>query len=153
MKKILFISFIALIIDQFIKITISTKMLVHDSITIIINFFNITFVKNYGAAYSIFYGNTIFLILISIISLFLIYFFLIKNKELKKIDVFSYGILIGGILGNLIDRVIHGYVIDFLDFKIFGYDFPVFNIADICIVISVFLIIIFSKDDKNENRS
>ena len=115
MKKILFISFIALIIDQFIKITISTKMLVHDSITIIINFFNITFVKNYGAAYSIFYGNTIFLILISIISLFLIYFFLIKNKELKKIDVF--------------------------------------NIADICIVISVFLIIIFSKDDKNENRS
>ena len=153
MKKILFISFIALIIDQFIKITISTKMLVHDSITIIINFFNITFVKNYGAAYSIFYGNTIFLILISIISLFLIYLFLIKNKELKKIDVFSYGILIGGILGNLIDRVIHGYVIDFLDFKIFGYDFPVFNIADICIVISVFLIIIFSKDDKNENRS
>ena len=153
MKKILFISFIALIIDQFIKITISTKMLVHDSITIISNFFNITFVKNYGAAYSIFYGNTIFLILISIISLFLIYFFLIKNKELKKIDIFSYGILIGGILGNLIDRVIHGYVIDFLDFKIFGYDFPVFNIADICIVISVFLIIIFSKDDKNENRS
>jgi len=153
MKKILFISFIALIIDQFIKITISTKMLVHDSITIISNFFNITFVKNYGAAYSIFYGNTIFLILISIISLFLIYFFLIKNKEFKKIDVFSYGILIGGILGNLIDRVIHGYVIDFLDFKIFGYDFPVFNIADICIVISVFLIIIFSKDDKNENRS
>lgn len=150
MKKILLVSFVAILIDQFIKITVSTKMVLHSSIGIINNFFNITFVKNFGAAYSIFSGNRIFLILVSFISLIIIYFIFLKNKKFRKIDIINYGLLIGGIVGNLIDRIIYGYVIDFLDFNIFGYDFPVFNIADACIVISVISIIIFSKDDKNE---
>lgn len=61
-----------------------------------------------------------------------------------------YGILLGGIIGNLIDRIIYGYVIDYLNFNIFGYNFPVFNFADICIVISIFIIIIeILKGDKN----
>lgn len=150
MKKTLLISFLVVLIDQFIKLTVSSKMFLFESITIIKNFFSITFVKNFGAAYSLFNGNRIFLILISIVSLFFIIMYISKHKE--NINNIFYGLLIGGIIGNLIDRVFNGYVIDFLDFKIFGYDFPVFNIADICIVISIFLIIFFSRDDKNENK-
>jgi signal peptidase II len=58
--------------------------------------------------------------------------------------MFSYGMFIGGIVGNLVDRVFRNYVIDFLSFNIFGYHFPVFNIADCFIVISIFLIVIES---------
>ena len=67
----------------------------------------------------------------------------------------SFSFLYSGILGNLIDRVFRGYVIDFLDFNIFGYDYPVFNFADICIVFGIILMIIaiIKKEDLNENRS
>ena len=109
---------------------------------------------NTGAAFSILTSNTILLILVSIVALNLIYFFLIRNRDLTKLENVIYGVLIGGILGNLIDRIIHGYVIDYLDFTIFGYAFPVFNFADICIVISIFLIIILTcKGEKNEVSS
>ena len=61
--------------------------------------------------------------------------------------------LIGGIFGNLIDRLFYGYVIDFLSFDIFGYKFPVFNIADIFICLGVFIIFICSLGGKHEDNS
>ena len=62
--------------------------------------------------------------------------------------------LYAGIFGNFIDRLFHGYVIDFLDFKIFNYDFPIFNFADICIVVGTFLVIIaIFRGEDNENNS
>lgn len=140
--------------DQLIKNLLTLFLNVGESITIIKNFFSITLLTNSGAAFSILSNNTIFLILVSIICLNVIYFYLIKNKELNNLEDISYGLLIGGILGNLIDRIIHMYVIDYLDFTIFNYNFPVFNLADIAIVISMFLIgyQIF-KGEKNEVSS
>lgn len=88
------------------------------------------------------------------ISLMAIYLYFIKDKKLKKIEVITYSILIGGIIGNLIDRIVYGYVIDYLSFNIFGYHFPVFNLADICIVVSVFLMIMIEikgSEEKHEN--
>lgn len=150
---LLSISIIAVILDQIVKLFISKKMLVGESITIINNFFNITYAKNIGAAWSILGGARLLLILISIFCLIFIYLFLIKNKKLKKLEKISYGLLIGGILGNLIDRIIYGYVIDYLDFNIFGYNYPIFNIADICIVISIIILLIITiKGDKNDNK-
>ena len=67
-----------------------------------------------------------------------------NNVKLKNIDKIIYGILLGGIIGNLIDRVLYGYVIDYLSFNIFGYSFPIFNFADICIVLSMIGLIIWS---------
>ena len=140
MKKILPISLLFVVIDQVVKILVINKMALQQSITIINNFFNITYVRNTGAAWSILSGNVLLLIIISVLALVAIYYYLIKDKELNKIDIVSYSMLIGGIIGNLIDRIVHGYVIDYLDFKIFNYNFPIFNVADTLIVISIIII-------------
>lgn len=156
MKKILPISLLLVTLDQIIKIIVNNKMLLHESIIIINNFFNITYVRNEGAAWSILRGRTLLLILISIIALVFIYIYLIKDKKLNKIDIISYSMLIGGILGNLIDRIIYGSVIDYLDFKIFNYNFPIFNVADTLIVISIIIIgislIVGEWHEQNRNK-
>lgn len=142
MKKITLISLICIFIDQITKLIIKNTINLHSSIILIKNFFSLTYVKNYGAAWSILSGSRIFLIIIAIASLFLIYNYFIKDKNLSKLEIITYGLLIGGIIGNLIDRIVFGYVIDFFDFLIFNYNFPVFNFADIFIVVSAGLIII-----------
>ena len=153
MKKIISLSVVIVLLDQIIKFFITTLEL-HQKITIIQDFFYITYVRNDGAAWSILSGNRIILILVGVFALLLIYFFLIKNKKLTNLEQISYGILTVGIIGNLIDRIIHGFVIDYLDFKIFNYYFPVFNLADIMIVTGMFLIIIqVLKGDKNEQTN
>ena len=154
MKKILLIGIILTLIDQFIKIFVVSFMSYGESIMVIKNFFSITLVHNTGAAFSILSTNTFFLILVGILALFLIYLFFIKDKEISKKENILYGMLIGGIIGNLIDRIFRGYVIDFLDFNIFGYNFPVFNFADILITISiVFIIVDIIRRDINEVSS
>lgn len=154
MKKILLIGIILTLIDQFIKLFLVSFMIYGESIMVFKNFFSITLVHNTGAAFSILSTSTFFLILVGIIALFLIYLFFIKDKEISKKDNVLYGMLIGGILGNLIDRIFKGYVIDYLDFNIFGYNFPVFNFADILITVSIFFIIIeIIRRDINEVSS
>jgi len=151
-KRILYISMICLMIDQLSKALLDHFLELNQSITIIPSFFRITYVRNEGAAWSLFAGNQIFLIIMSFLALYIIYVYFIKNKVLDKLELWSYGILLGGIFGNLIDRLIRGYVTDFFDFTIFNYHFPVFNIADICIVIGVFLTIIsLWKGENNGN--
>lgn len=121
-----------------------------ESITVINGFLNITLIGNTGAAFSILSSNTLLLIIISLVCLNVLYFGFIKEKNLNDFDKLSFGLLIGGILGNLIDRVMHMQVIDYLDFTFFGYNFPVFNLADIAIVISMILIGFgMIKGDKN----
>ena len=142
MKKLLPISLLVVLIDQVVKTIITMNLSLYSSIEVIDNFFNITYVRNTGAAWSILSGNTLLLVFISLMSLVMIYLYFIKDRKLSKIEVISYGLLVGGIIGNLIDRIVRGYVIDYLDFKIIGYSFPIFNIADICIVISIILICI-----------
>lgn len=149
MKKSLWILFICLFIDQLIKNLIISLMDIGTSVCIIKNFFNITLVTNSGAAFSILSSNTFLLIIISIISLIFILKYVSRN-DLSNFEYFLYGILSGGICGNLFDRIIHKSVIDYLDFNIFGYSFPIFNFADCLIVISMILIILTMKDDKNE---
>ena len=154
MKKLFGIAFITVLLVQLIKNGLLFFMNYGQSITIIKNFFNITLIGNTGAAFSILSSNTILLIIISVVVLNVLYFFFIKGKTLTDFEQVSYGLLIGGILGNLIDRVLRMQVVDYLDFNIFGYNFPVFNLADIVIVISMILIVIqIIKGDKNEVSS
>ena len=151
MRKLYGFALITILFDQLIKNGLLFFMSFGQSITVIPNFFSITLIGNTGAAFSILSSNTLLLIVISVVVLNLIYFFLIKGKKLNDFEQISYGLLIGGIIGNLIDRALHMQVIDYLDFTFFGYNFPVFNLADIAIVISmVFIGIQVIKGDKNE---
>lgn len=153
MKKFIIIGIICLVIDQLLKLLVLNNLILNISNEIIPSFFSLTYVQNEGAAFSILSGNRIFLILITLFALIFIYLFLIKKDIDKGINSTIYGVLYGGIIGNLIDRLLRGYVIDYLDFNIFGYNFPIFNFADICIVISIILVIILSifrgKDNEN----
>lgn len=152
-QKSLIITLVCVLVDQIIKLIISGTMGLGGSISIIPDFFSVSYVENDGAAWSIFSGNRIFLILISVFALILIYSYFFKIKNIKTVEFISYSVLIGGIIGNLWDRLKYGKVIDYLDFKIFGYNFPVFNFADICIVISVILLLIDALIDKGEKNA
>ena len=152
-QKSLIITLVCVLVDQIIKLIISGTMGLGGSISIIPDFFSVSYVENDGAAWSIFSGNRIFLILISVFALILIYSYFFKIKNIKTVEFISYSVLIGGIIGNLWDRLKYGKVIDYLDFKIFGYNFPVFNFADICIVISVILLLIDALIDKGEGNA
>ena len=154
MKKIFLYSLIWLLLDQGSKILVTKLIGLGESISIIPNFFYFTYVRNTGAAWSILEGSRIFLILISFIAIGLVYFFMLKDKKIERIEQIGYGVLLGGILGNLIDRIIYGYVIDFFHFVFGTYSFPVFNIADIGIVIGMFIVIfIMVKEDVHGNKS
>ena len=149
-KKIIITIFLSVLLDQVIKILVSYNMNSGESINIINNFFSITCAHNIGAAWSILSGGRIILILLGILAINVIYFLFINKKELSNRDQILYSLLIGGILGNLIDRIVFGYVIDYLDFNIFGYNYPIFNLADILIVISMILMLIKTlKEEHN----
>ena len=143
MKRLGILSLIFIIIDFVIKIIVDKCMNIYDAIKVIPNFFNIMYVRNTGAAFSIMDNSRVLFIVIGIVALYLIWRFLIKDKDLNKYYIVIYSMLIAGIIGNMIDRIIYGYVIDYLSFNIFGYSFPVFNIADIFIVVSVIILIIY----------
>jgi len=136
-----FVVLVLLAIDQLSKLAIKTNIIEGDKITIINGFFNITNVRNEGAAFSILQGKQILFYVITVIALiFFIYLFVkAKNNTLERI---ACTLMFAGALGNFIDRLMNGYVVDFLDFIIFGWDFPVFNFADICLTIGGFLLII-----------
>ena len=126
------------IIDLISKQLIIHLMEIGQSIKLINNFFYITFTKNNGAAWSILEDKRILLLIITVFVLFLINKYMNKEK-LNKLENFTYGMIVGGIVGNLFDRIFYGSVVDFLDVKIFGYDYPIFNLADTFIVIGILI--------------
>lgn len=145
MKTSIIISILIAILDQIIKFIIDKKVLF---IEILPTLFNIHKVYNYGVAFS-FLENKRYLILL--FSLILIYFLFNLRKDLpktKKYDIL-FGVILGGIIGNLLDRVFRGYVIDYLETFILGISFPIFNLADICITLGIIImVLIMSLGDK-----
>ena len=148
-KIIYLIGAIVLIIDQI------TKMFIDKSKTIIDDFFYISPVNNYGAAWSILNNKTIFLISVSIIILIVLFRYQVFFKMNTRNKI-AFGLVYGGLLGNLLDRVVYGYVRDFLDFNILGYEYPIFNLADACLVIGIILLVIAifkGEDEFGKNHS
>jgi len=139
-KKVYILSIIFLLIDIFTKQLVKNTLNLYDSIPIIPNFFSITYVINDGAAFSILKGELWLFIILGFVLLFFIFYYLQKEK-LNIYKTIYYSFLIAGVLGNLLDRMLYRGVIDFLDFTIFSYNAPIFNLADTFIVISVILIV------------
>ncbi len=146
MKKNLIIAFISICLltslDQFVKYIINLKMKLGDTIEVFDGVFSITYVQNNGAAWGNFSGKRLFLLILTILILICaiyVYLKLLKLNEMKLLRI-SLVFLISGALGNIIDRILHGYVIDMFDFCLIN--FPVFNVADIFITCSVILIVI-----------
>lgn len=135
-------------IDQFSKSLIVSYFKLNTSKTIIDGFFNLTYVQNFGAGFSIMQNSrTTFLILTPICVALFVYLLYKSNNKFEKSALLM---MIGGSIGNFIDRLVNSYVVDFLDFNIFGWDFPVFNFADICLTVGtiIFIIVLF-KEGKN----
>lgn len=148
MKKIITFSSIFLVIDIVVKLIVKTNMELYQNIKIFNNFFYITYVKNTGAAWSILSGKQLLLIIFSMIVIIGLLIYLYRKKDYNKLETIAYGLVLSGTIGNLIDRVIYGYVIDYLNFYIFNYNFPVFNIADACIVIGIMLLFIDMRKEE-----
>lgn len=153
-KKIFQIAIIILALDQISKVLINSFLKLGESITLIPSFFNLTLCYNEGAAWGLFANNKIVIALGSLVAVVMIYHFIFYFKKNTRNNI-AFGLVIGGMAGNLIDRVFFGYVRDFLDFYIFNYDFPVFNIADTAIVIGIILLIyaVIKGEDLSENSS
>ena len=145
--KIFIIALITFVIDQIIK---SLSLVYLINIPIIPNILSLTYAKNYGVAFSMLREKRIIIIVISILLIsFLIYVlkkdYISKNKDTWLVNI-AFGILFGGILGNLFDRIVRGFVIDYINVSFFS----IFNLADIAITFGVVLLIIDNiKESKN----
>ncbi|HCT0587246.1 TPA: signal peptidase II, partial [Staphylococcus pseudintermedius] len=131
----LFITLIILIGDQLTKFIIRTQMTLGESFAVVPKFLYITSHRNNGAAWGILSGKMTFFYIITIIVLIALIVFYIKEAKNNMLMQIAISLLFSGALGNFIDRVSSGEVVDFIDTVIFGYDFPIFNIADASLTI------------------
>ena len=133
------LSFFIVLIDQFMKYLMfyNKKIFINKDFLL----FKLDFVKNYGAAFNIFSGSRVFLSLISIIFSILLIYLILKKNNLYALDFYSYSFILGGTIGNGMDRIFRGFVIDFINLNFIN--FPVFNIADISINIG-FIFLLYS---------
>jgi len=136
------IALFIILLDQFTKWLILAKMYLGESIPVIDNVFYITSHRNRGAAWGILQGQMWLFYLITIIVICAIVFYMHKHAKGKRLLGVSLAFMLGGAIGNFIDRVFRKEVVDFIHTYIFGYNFPVFNIADSALVIGVGLLII-----------
>lgn len=142
------ISFIVLILDQLSKYLVENN-LYKKSIDIIENVFSLTYVENYGAAWGIFSDNNWIILILTPILVTLIISYLYKFSK-NKLEYIAGGLIIGGAIGNYLDRIVRGYVVDFFDVKIW----PVFNVADIGIVVGcILMILLFIKEGKSNGEA
>ena len=147
-----FLISIIIFIDQLSKYAAIKYLKDAKPYIIINNFFELTYVENRGAAFGILkHKRVLFIVITFAVILFLTFYLFGNHKSLNRLTILAVSLLIGGAIGNLIDRIRFGYVVDFLSFRFFSkYDFPVFNFSDICIVIStgiIVLLVLFDKYD------
>jgi len=138
---ILIISFFVVLLDQITKYLIVRNFYFCESVPVIKNVFHITYVTNTGAAFSMFSNYGKWLLLIVVTALILIYIFIARQRESIPVSsLAAFSLILGGGIGNLIDRMFRGAVVDFFDFRIW----PVFNVADSAITVGMLIIVLFS---------
>lgn len=141
-----------IVIDQWTKWLVATKMDLHESIPIIDQFFYITSHRNEGAAWGILQGQMIFFYLITVIVIIGLVYLLHQYAHESILMAIALSLFLGGAIGNFIDRLFRQEVVDFLDFHIFSYNYPIFNIADSALVIGAIMTIIAMFIDERRKK-
>ncbi|MDK9431310.1 signal peptidase II [Gallibacterium anatis] len=150
----LWLSVVAFILDLFTKWLVVSHFELYESVNIL-PIFNLTYVRNYGAAFSFLADHSgwqkYFFVLIAVVISALLLFWLAKTPRQKILVNSAYALIIGGALANMTDRLYHGFVVDFLDFYWQIYHYPVFNVADIAICVGVGLLILdYLKNERKQ---
>ena len=147
------ISIVILALDQATKLYVDANFRLHESMPVIRGWFNLTYVRNKGAAFGIFADSAVripFFITVSIVAMFGILWYIRRIRNDQKLAVFSLSLVFAGAFGNLIDRIRLGEVIDFLDVYWQRHHWPAFNVADsaICVGITLLLIDMWREERK-----
>jgi len=136
---------VILFLDQYTKFQVQQRIPLHRTFPVIEGFFNLTHVRNTGGAFGFLAGKgklgSVFFMTVSLTAIAIILFLIFRLKE-ERILSLSLSLILSGALGNLIDRLRHGEVIDFLDFYLFSYHWPAFNIADSSITLGIGLMVV-----------
>ncbi len=155
---LIIISLICIVLDQITKIMVVNTIPLYHEIVVIPSFFSLVHIQNFGAAFG-FLNNPEtdwqfwFFTVITIIMLAFI-LNIVRTSSYNKSLFFGLALILGGAIGNFIDRVFYRYVVDFLDFYIGNWHWPVFNVADICICVGTFLVVIvYYFEAKQEKKS
>jgi signal peptidase II len=147
---------VVLLLDQATKILIDRTMGLHTSITVVENFFNITYIRNKGAAFGFLADSSFrlpFFICVSIVAIVVILAIFRKLRPDQGLNAFALSLVFSGAFGNLIDRIRLGEVIDFLDVHWYRHHWPAFNVADSAICVGVFLLAIDMLLDERRKKS
>ena len=137
-----YLSVLIVVLDQLTKFIVHSTMNLYDSIQVVPYLLNFTYIKNEGIAFGIYFegAETIFIVLPILITIYL--FYLLKNEEFQdKFSQIALFLIIAGAVGNIIDRIFRGYVVDFIDFHLNGMHWYVFNIADSSVTIGLIFLL------------
>jgi signal peptidase II len=134
-------------LDQYTKYEVQQRIHLYQTIKVISGFFNLTHLRNTGGAFGIFAGNkggvgSLFFVALPLVAIGIILYLIYKLKEHERILSLSLSLILSGAIGNLIDRARYQEVVDFLDFHLFSYHWPAFNIADSAITIGIGLMVL-----------
>ncbi|AYV34390.1 signal peptidase II [Erysipelothrix rhusiopathiae] len=148
-KRLGLLSVVIIAVDLLSKAWIDKTIPLWESLHVIPGFFSLRYVRNTGAAWSMFDGQKwLFIVLATAVCIVLAYYYV---KEDKPVILTAIALMFAGAFGNLFDRAIYGYVRDMFAFNIFGYQFPVFNVADMSLVVGVFILaIVLYLDERGQ---
>lgn len=153
-KKIIPVIVSLVLFDYLTKYFVKTKFFPFTKINVIEHFFNLVYVKNKGIAFGFLstlpeYMRKIFLIWVPVLTCVVLFFYILSSKKISKLATVGFILIISGAIGNLIDRIFYGYVVDFLDFYFKGFHWPAFNFADSYISVGIFFIFLDTFVKKN----
>ena len=139
------LALVLLVLDQLTKLAVLSSFSLHEVRPVLPGFFNLTYVRNTGAAWGLFSGMNLALALLALLISVLLVLFRSRIFPPSRLSTPALGLLLGGILGNFFDRVRYDFVVDFLDFHFRSSHFPAFNVADsaICVGVALFCLASF----------
>jgi len=156
---LLIICFWILFVDQWTKHSVQQRLVLHQKVEVIHGFFNLVHVRNTGGAFGIFGGEkggigSLLFVVVSLVAIGSILFLFVRLRKEEKTISLSLSLVLSGAVGNLIDRLRYGEVVDFLDFYIFSFHWPAFNIADsaICLGIGLMVLELLIRDRREQKN-